>query len=213
MGSVDKGKISYPSGKSKTDVGDLFNPHVSVCGLYVCDIVQRQPSWSLTQGQKATYRLLVQMAGKTRGCCWPSFDYLASKLGRHKRQIKYDVDTLAKAGLIHRVRRGRQLSNIYQFLWHEIFEGEPEVECNGRSSEVQWTVRSEVQYISVNNTKQGSCQAWPGAELKANKGEEHEQEQEQDAGGTDSQPGFETYLDDMNRQLVAMGLEPEQPDD
>lgn len=141
-----------PFSGGKQEVGEPFNPHVDSCGLYVSEIVQRLPSYILSQGQKLVYRQLVKSAGR-RGYCWPSYDYLAKEVGRGLRQTKSDVGILEKSGLIRHTRRGKQQTNSYHFLWSEIFEGEPKVKCKTGNSEVQETVNSEVQSEPVYQRK------------------------------------------------------------
>jgi len=98
--------------------GDVFNPWRQVCGFYAPDVVARDRS--LTDGQKRLYERLVRWAGK-RGSCWYGFDTMADALGKSARQVKRDVEVLEQRALICRTRRGKRLSNTYEFLWHTMF--------------------------------------------------------------------------------------------
>ncbi|MFB3777154.1 MAG: helix-turn-helix domain-containing protein [Bryobacteraceae bacterium] len=101
--------------------GEPFNPWRGACGFYPPDLVSRQKT--LTDGQKLLYARLVRYAGKD-GSCFPSFRRLAEDLGKSERQVKRDMLALEQERLIGHVRRGRRLANVYEFLWHAIFEGE-----------------------------------------------------------------------------------------
>ncbi len=102
--------------------GQAFNPWRGVCGFYPPDAVNRQKN--LTDGQKLVYARLVRYAGRD-GHCYPSFRRLADDLGKSERQVKRDILALEEEHrLIRHVRRGRRLSNLYQFYWHPMFDGD-----------------------------------------------------------------------------------------
>lgn len=100
-------------------IGAPFNPHVSACGFWPEDIVDRQTN--LGDGPKRAYRKLKSHSGKN-GRCFPSQATLAAELGKGERQVRRDIAELEAAGLIaSRTRDGRR-SNTYDFLWHAMFD-------------------------------------------------------------------------------------------
>jgi hypothetical protein len=100
-------------------IGQPFNPWHKACGFYPPDIVGRNTELKLTDGQKRLYERGVRWAGK-KGVFWHDFPTIADALGESVRTAKRDIATLEDKRLIaHRRRRRR--SNVYQFLWHEIF--------------------------------------------------------------------------------------------
>lgn len=114
--------------------GQPFNPWRRICGFYPPDVISKLKTITdskgeqrkLTNGLKRLYEWLVRRAGRD-GVCVPSFESLASDLGRSLRQTKYDVPILESIGLIRHQRRGcrkgrRRLTNWYEFLWHPVFE-------------------------------------------------------------------------------------------
>jgi hypothetical protein len=102
------------------EAAQAFNPWREACGFYPPDVVARQGD--LTDGQKRVYERLVRWAGRN-GTCWYGFETIAEALGKSGRQVKRDVFLLERYGLMRHVRRGRRLSNTYEFLWHPMFEG------------------------------------------------------------------------------------------
>lgn len=112
---------STPKKSGAVRRGEPFNPYRGICGFYPPDIVGRQHD--LTDGQKRLYERLVRRAGKN-GACFPSLELLAFDLGKSDRQVKRDLSALERRGLVGHVRHGRRLANSYQFLWHQIFEGD-----------------------------------------------------------------------------------------
>ncbi len=99
--------------------GDQFNPWSGSCGFYPAQLVGRQRN--LRAGPKLVYERLVRFAGRD-GLCFPSHQKLADELGKSLAQVKRDIATLERAGLIsHEFRNGRR-SNTYRFLWHPCFD-------------------------------------------------------------------------------------------
>jgi len=90
--------------------------------LYPPAIVDRQRD--ITDGEKRLFRLLYGRAQTdSAGICWPSFKSLADDLGKSERQVKYDAKRLEKKRcLVRHKRRGARQSNVYEFLWHAIYE-------------------------------------------------------------------------------------------
>jgi AraC-like DNA-binding protein len=113
----------YP-GSTKTPppmVGEPFNPFHEVSGFYPPDIVARR--LDLTDGEKRLYERAVRWAGKNSRF-WYSFSTMAKELGKSVRQVKRDMATLEGISLLVHQRRGRRQSNIYLFLYHQMFTDE-----------------------------------------------------------------------------------------
>ncbi len=116
-----------------TKVGEAFNPWRGACGFYAPDLVSRigpvvvlATRRKLADGHKALYIRLVRRWGQ-HGPCFPSYESLASDLGRSVRIVKMWIEDLEAFGLIDHRRRGRAKggagqTNEYRFLWHPIFE-------------------------------------------------------------------------------------------
>jgi predicted transcriptional regulator len=96
-----------------------FNPWRAVCGFYPPDVVACR--LDLTDGQKRLYERLVRWAGQ-QGTCWYGLESMAEALGKSRRQVIRDAQSIERYGLIRRVRRGGRLSNVYEFLWHPMFD-------------------------------------------------------------------------------------------
>ena len=62
----------------------------------------------------------MRWAGQN-GIFWRGFDSIAEALGKSVRQVKTDVAVLEAKGLIRHTSRRRN-SNVYEFLWHALFE-------------------------------------------------------------------------------------------
>jgi hypothetical protein len=107
--------------RTTTQPGRSFNPNHKVCSFYPPDIVAR--SLDLTDGQKRLYERAVRWAGNN-STFWYSFGAMAKELGKSPRQVKRDMAALEKLGLIAHMRRGKRQSNVYQFLYHSMFDGE-----------------------------------------------------------------------------------------
>jgi len=103
--------------------GQPFNPWRGACGFYPPDIVGRDRSLGLTDGQKRLYERLVRYAGRD-GHCWPSQPTIAAELGKVERQVRYDLVKLRAVGLIqwHSRKAENGRGNVYQFPRHPIFE-------------------------------------------------------------------------------------------
>ena len=117
-----------PSETKKIVVGEPFNPSRKACGFYPPDVVARVRTWrcgeherAITDGHKRLYERAVRWAGQ-RGSFWYSFAEMGQQLGKSERQVRSDMRTLEQFQLIRHKRRGRMQSNVYEFLWHQIFE-------------------------------------------------------------------------------------------
>jgi hypothetical protein len=104
--------------------GEPFNPWRGSCGFYVPDVVGRNTTLGLTDGQKRIYERLVRFAGQN-GRCFPSGDLLALELGKSLRQIRADLKKLKQVSLIDWSNRDGGRNNKYLFLWHAIFDVQP----------------------------------------------------------------------------------------
>jgi predicted transcriptional regulator len=116
-------------------IGQVFEPHRlhldnearRRCGfdpIYLPAIVgaqRRIGSRKITDGPKRVYEYLVRRAGQN-GDCWPSYERIASDLGKSPRQVQNDVRALEDMGLITHENRAARKSNTYHFIWHPIFE-------------------------------------------------------------------------------------------
>lgn len=103
--------------------GELFNPWHRACGFYPQNVVCRQPTKTLTQGQKLLYVRMVRYAGRD-GQCFPGQEQLGADLGVSDRQVRKDLLRLEAVGLIRRRWRQSRRSNSYEFLWHQMFDSD-----------------------------------------------------------------------------------------
>jgi len=101
--------------------GDVFNPWFGECGFYPGDIVCKQSSKTLSQGQKLLYTRLVRYAGRD-GRCFPSQERLATDLGISERQVRKDLIRIEAFRLIDRQAREGRRGDTYTFLWHPMFD-------------------------------------------------------------------------------------------
>ena len=117
-----------PNSAERFTKGEPFNPWREICGFYPPEIVNRQRKLPgadgklhrVTAGQKQLYDRCVRWTGeKVR--FWRGFVSIAENLGRSERQIKRDMAALESFALM-RHRRRRWDTNVYEFLWHSIFE-------------------------------------------------------------------------------------------
>jgi len=106
---------------SELRVPEPFNPWRGACGFYPPDVVGRDRTLGLSDGQKRLYERLVRFAGRD-GACFPSGDALAAELGKSERQVREDRNRLKAIGLIDWTNRDGGRNNRYVFLWHAIFE-------------------------------------------------------------------------------------------
>ncbi len=94
----------------------LINPHKMFTGNFI-------PNWlmerrEISNSEKLLYSILHTYESGTdkfyasQGC-------LADGIGISERQIRRCLNNLEKVGLIKIYRKGRKLSNIYSFLYHE----------------------------------------------------------------------------------------------
>ena len=140
-------------------VGEPFNPWRRVNSFYPPDIVSGRRD--LTDGQKRLYERAVRWAGQ-KGIFWRGFESMAEALGKSVRQVKTDMAALEAKGLIRHVRRRRN-SNVYQFLWHPMFEAQsaaPQqvgLEVQDSALEVQDDVILEVQPTARESSQLESC--------------------------------------------------------
>jgi hypothetical protein len=110
------------SGKSKPQIGQIFNPFKRFTGLFIPEALARC-TW-ISPGAKLVYGRLARYAGQD-GRCNPAVTTLATEVGLKKRQTQTHLKSLERGKLIGRIPRrskARQLSNGYVFLWHPLFE-------------------------------------------------------------------------------------------
>ena len=120
-------------------IGEPFNPFALFAGIFIPESLVR--SRAISAGPKLVYGRLARYAGRD-GKCWPSVATLAQEIGLGKRQTQKYLAELEQEKLIRRINRfrdGAQTSNLFQFLWHPVFDtgvndrsGEP---VNDRSAE------------------------------------------------------------------------------
>jgi hypothetical protein len=140
-------------------IGQPFNPSRKCCGFYPPDIVGRRRD--LTDGQKRLYERGVRWAGQN-GIFWRGFESIAEALGKSIRQVKADMAALEQFGLIRHNRRRRN-SNVYEFLWHAMFEvqltalQQVGLEVQDSTLEVQDDVVLEVQPTALESSQLESC--------------------------------------------------------
>ena len=140
-------------------IGEPFNPSRKACGFYLPDVLGRQRD--LTDGQKRLYERAVRSAGQN-GVFWRGFESMAEALGKSVRQVKADMAALEAKGLIRHTRRRRN-SNVYQFLWHAMFQvqraalQQDDLEVQDLPLEVQHDVVLEVQSTAQESSPLQSC--------------------------------------------------------
>ncbi len=106
----------------------------------------------VSDGPKRVYQVLYDRAGEN-GCCWPSFETIAYDTGKSVRQVKNDVAELERLGLIQHRRRRRE-TNVYEFVWHEMFDVQPI--ALQETQEVQDTARQDVLEVQDSVSKKCS---------------------------------------------------------
>ena len=109
--------------------GQPFNPFGLFYGVFIPEALVRFRN--ISPGAKLCWGRLARYKGEF-GKCYPSQDALASELGVSERNVRRYIEELRSSGLIRKVRRGLQLNNEYEFLWHEIFEGTERTHSSGQ---------------------------------------------------------------------------------
>lgn len=107
---------------TRPKIGAQFNPWKRLHFVPIPEAMAR--SKDLPAGAKLVFGRLCRYAGED-GWCWPGLETLAADVGLGKRQTQKHLRTLEEQGFIRtekRFRDGRQTSNSYVFLWHQIFE-------------------------------------------------------------------------------------------
>lgn len=105
----------------KVSVGSPFNPYKIFNGIFVPEALVR--SKVISSSAKLAYGRLTRYAGQD-GQCYPSMPKLAAEIGLSTRQVQRSVAELEKQHFIRRVGRflgASQTSNVFEFLWHEVF--------------------------------------------------------------------------------------------
>jgi hypothetical protein len=104
------------------DVGQPFNPFGLFNGIFIPEALIK--SSIISAGAKITYGRLARYAGQN-GVCFPSVPTLAAEIGMSTRQTQRYLSELEAKQLLRRVPRHSddgQQSNIFEFLWHEVFQ-------------------------------------------------------------------------------------------
>ena len=102
--------------------GEAFNPYRMFTGLFIPEALVQ--SDRISAGAKLVWGRLARYAGEN-GHCHPSVKTLGNEVGIGERQAQKYISELEKALLIRRVERyinRAQISNGFEFLWHEIFQ-------------------------------------------------------------------------------------------
>ena len=103
--------------------GDAYNPWRMFNGCFIPNAVLRCPE--LSARAKLVFGRLCQYAGEN-GEAFPSYRSLAREVGVERRCAMKAVRELEEFRLIKSVSRwrndGAPASNVYIFLWHEIFQ-------------------------------------------------------------------------------------------
>jgi hypothetical protein len=102
--------------------GEFYNPWRLFIGCVIPNAISR--STELSSTAKLVFGKLCQYAGQN-GQAYPSYKTLAGDVGVERRQAIRAVKKLVDYGLIKPVGRrkgdGGFTSNIYAFLWHQLF--------------------------------------------------------------------------------------------
>lgn len=98
-----------------------FNPYKIFNGSFIPEAVSRVPVKELSHGCKIVYGRLARYAGKD-GICKPKRATIAREVGVSVAQVDRLIKELSDYGLIEKDQRGLQKSNVYHFLWHDIYE-------------------------------------------------------------------------------------------
>lgn len=106
--------------------GDVFNPYRMFTGCYIPNALCL--CRDLSARAKLVYGRLCQYAGE-KGQAYPTYRALAWEVGVERRQAMRAIQELEAFGLIRAVKQyrkdGGRRSNVYVFLWHEIFDSNP----------------------------------------------------------------------------------------
>jgi len=101
--------------------GEPFNPRRLFYGVFIPEALLAA---ELPATAKLLYGLLARYAG-AEGRCWPAQARLAAALHLTERSIRELLGRLEAAGLIRRRRRGAT-TDVYEFLWHPLFDTVPQ---------------------------------------------------------------------------------------
>lgn len=110
-------------------LGQPFNPFGLFYGVFIPEALVRFRN--ISPGAKLCWGRLARYKGEI-GKCYPSQEKLAGELGVSERNVRRYIEELRSNGLIRKVRRGLQLNNEYEFLWHEMFEGTQRTHSSGQ---------------------------------------------------------------------------------
>ena len=117
------------------EVGQPFNPFGLFNGLFVPECLARC-RW-LSGGAKLAWARLARYAGRD-GRCYPTMKALGEEIGVGERQAQKYIAELERHELVRRNSRylGRaQISNGFEFLWHELFDEGVNDRSGGRAND------------------------------------------------------------------------------
>lgn len=124
--------------------GDIYNPWRMFNGCFIPNAVLR--CCDLSARAKLIFGRLCQYAGEN-GEAFPSYRSLAREVGVERRCAIKAVRDLENFGLIKAVSRwrndGAPASNVYVFLWHEIFHFPAGHSTHGVQNDTMGGVKSE----------------------------------------------------------------------
>ena len=196
--SVSSSPDSAHLNRGRKIVGEIFDPNRDICGFYPPDIVSRQQN--LTDGQKRLYERAARWAGRNAQF-WYGFEKIASELGKSTRQVKRDMAALEQHGLIRHTRRGKRQSNIYQFVYHPMFESEV-TSASHRS-------RGEVTDLSSEVTSTSLGEGTPASHESCNENCEKESSSDRKKSPTSGEVLVELQSGDDASSLKNKTLSPE----
>jgi len=134
-------------------IGQPFNPYRMFVGIFIPNVLLSYPD--LSASAKLCYGRLCQYAGEN-GQAYPTYKKLASELGVSKRTCIRYINELADKEFVRVVTRARedssQTSNVYEFLWHEIFATQASV--SPPSDNMITPVVSELSPLKENHLKE-----------------------------------------------------------
>jgi len=118
--------------------GDAYNPWRMFNGCFIPNAVLRCPE--LSARAKLVFGRLCQYAGEN-GEAFPSYRSLAREVGVERRCAMKAVKELEEFRLIKSVSRwrndGAPATNVYVFLWHEIFQHSAEPVSRGAQNDTR----------------------------------------------------------------------------
>lgn len=154
--------MTINNSKPKRTPGEVFSPYKMFYGSFLPNYIMRYKG--LPAGAKLTWARLAQFAGKDTHA-YPSLNTLAKEIGSDRRTVIKYLNKLEKKGFLKIVRTkilpNLNTTNVYYFLWHEIFESNENNLPRGSDHNVQGV---------VTNMSGGSDDNVPGVVIKMHQG-------------------------------------------